>query len=223
MALAISNFVNVAIAIAVKAAAKKGFGTLVFTTPNVNDKISVLERYRIYDSMEAVTADFSSGEVYEAATAYYSQNPTPNDFIVVGVFGDSAPASLVGGTAASLSALKAITAGGFSIEINGVVTEIKDISLAAAVDLADVATIINNALGSAANCTYVNDGFVIKTTVASSAATLSYAHDDVQALAYSLGLMSTNGGLLTQGNTAEKPVNALSTLLKCLMMAMGLP
>ena len=54
MALAISNFVNVAIAIAVKAAAKKGFGTLVFTTPNVDNVISVLERYRIYDSMEAV-------------------------------------------------------------------------------------------------------------------------------------------------------------------------
>ena len=85
MALAISNFVNVAIAIAVKAAAKKGFGTLVFTTPNVDNTISVLERYRIYDSMEAVAADYSSGEVYEAATAYYSQNPTPNNFIVVGV------------------------------------------------------------------------------------------------------------------------------------------
>ena len=211
MALAISNFVNVAIAIAVKAAAKKGFGTLVFTTPNVDNVISVLERYRIYDSMEAVEADYNSGEIYEAATAYYSQNPTPNNFIVVGVFGDSAPASLVGGTAASLSALKAITAGGFSIEVNGVVTEIKNISLTAAVDLAGVATIINNALGSTATCTYVNDKFVIKTSLASSAATLSYAQGDMQALAYSLGLMSTNGGLLTQGSTAEKPVDALST------------
>ena len=214
MALAISNFVNVAIAIAVKAAAKKGFGTLVFTTPNVGESFSMLERYRIYDSMEAVEADFTSGEVYEAATAYYSQNPVPNNFIVVGVFGTNTPASLVGGTAAPLSTLKAITAGGFSIEINGVTSEIKNISLAAAVDLEGVATIINSALGSTATCTYENDKFVIKTSLASEEATLSYAHDDVQALAFSLGLMSTNSGLLTQGNTAEKPVDALSTFAR---------
>lgn len=214
MALAISNFVNVAIAIAVKAAAKKGFGTLVFTTPNVDNKISVLERYRIYDSMEAVEADYTSGEIYEAATAYYSQNPVPTNFIVVGVFGTSTPASLVGGTAASLSALKAITAGGFSIDINGVVTEISNISLVAATDLVGVAGIINTALGSAAHCTYTDGKFVIETSLVSDSATLSYAHDDVQSLAYNLGLMSTNSGTLTQGSTAETPVDALASFVQ---------
>ena len=211
MALAISNFVNVAIAIAVKAAAKKGFGTLVFTTPNVNNKISVLERYRIYDSMEAVTADFSAGEVYEAATAYYSQNPTPNNFIVLGVFGTNTPATLTGSAPATLAAMKAITAGGFDITVNGTIIHVSAVNLSAATDYAGIATIISSKLGSAATCTYTNGAFKITTALASGSATLTYANADVQDLAKSMGLMSTNGGILTQGSTAEKPVDALST------------
>ena len=214
MALAISNFVNVAIAIAVKAAAKKGFGTLVFTTPNVNNKISVLERYRIYDSMEAVTADFSAGEVYEAATAYYSQNPTPNNFIVLGVFGTNTPATLTGSAPATLAAMKAITAGGFDITVNGTIINVSAVNLSAATDYAGIATIISSKLGSVATCTYTNGAFKITTALASGSATLTYANADVQDLAKSMGLMSTNGGILTQGSTAEKPVDALSTFTK---------
>lgn len=214
MALAISNFVNVAIAIAVKAAAKKGFGTLVFTTPNVNNKISTLERYRIYDSMEAVTADFSDGEVYKAATAYYSQNPTPNNFIVLGVFGTNTPATLTGSAPATLAAMKAITAGGFDITVNGTIIHVSAVNLSAATDYAGIATIISSKLGSVATCTYTNGAFKITTALASGTATLTYANADVQDLAKSMGLMSTNGGILTQGSTAEKPVNALSTFAK---------
>ena len=214
MALAISNFVNVAIAIAVKAAAKKGFGTLVFTTPNVNNKISVLEHYRIYDSMEAVTTDFSAGEVYEAATAYYSQNPTPNNFIVLGVFGTNTPATLTGSAPATLAAMKAITAGGFDITVNGTIIHVSAVNLSAATDYAGIATIISSKLGSVATCTYTNGAFKITTALASGTATLTYANADVQSLANSMGLMSTNGGLLTQGSTAEKPIDALSTFAK---------
>jgi len=214
MALAISNFVNVAIAIAVKAAAKKGFGTLVFTTPNVNSTISVLERYRIYDSMEAVTADFSAGEVYEAATAYYSQNPTPNNFIVLGVFGTSTPATLTGSASATLAAMKAITAGGFDITVNGTIIHVSAVNLSAATDYASIATIISSKLGSVATCTYTNGAFKITTTLASSSATLTYANADVQDLAKSMGLLSTPGGILMNGSTAEKPVDALSTFVK---------
>ena len=214
MALAISNFVNVAIAIAVKAAAKKGFGTLVFTTPNVNNKISILERYRIYDSMEAVTADFPSGEVYEAATAYYSQNPTPNNFIVLGVFGTNTPATLTGSAPATLAAMKAITAGGFDITVNGTIIHVSAVNLSAATDYAGIATIISSKLGSVATCTYTNGAFKITTALASGVATLTYANADVQDLAKSMGLLSTTGGILTQGSTAEKPVDALSTFTK---------
>lgn len=213
MTLAVSNFVNVSIAIAVKAAAKKGFGTLVFTTPNAT-ALTVVERYRIYDSMAAVEDDYSSGEVYAAASAYYSQNPTPLSFIVLGVFGTDTPASLVGGTPAALSALKAITAGGFSIDINGVITEISAINLSAAADYAAIATQVSTALGSTATCSYKDNKFVIETTTASDTATLSYAHDDVQALAFAMGLMVSNSGALIQGNTAETPVDALSTFVQ---------
>ena len=214
MALAISNFVNVAIAIAVKAAAKKGFGTLVFTTPNVSNKISILERYRIYDSMEAVSEDFPSGEVYEAATAYYSQNPTPNNFIVLGVFGTNIPATLTGATPTTLAALKTITAGGFDITINGVITHVSAVDLSSASDYAGIATIINAKLGSAATCTYSTGVFKITTSLASDSATLSYANADVQDLAKGMGLLATSGGTLTKGNTAEGPVDALNTFIR---------
>lgn len=213
MTLAVSNFVNISIAIAVKAAAKKGFGTLVFTTPNAT-ALTIIERYRTYDSMAAVEEDYPDGEVYAAASAYYSQNPTPLNFIVLGVFGTDTPASLVGGTPAALSALKAITAGGFSIDINGTVTEISAINLSSSADYAAIATRVTTALGSAATCSYKNNKFVIETTAASDTATLSYAHDDAQALAFGMGLMVGNAGVLTQGNTAETPVDALSEFVQ---------
>lgn len=209
MTLAVSNFVSVSIAIAVKAASKKGFGTLVFTTPNAT-ALTVVERYRAYDSMAAVEEDYSSGEVYQAATAYYSQNPTPLNFIVLGVFGNSSPATLVGALPATLSELKAIAAGGFDITINGIVTHISAVDLSACADNAAVATIINNKLGSAATCTYTSGAFKIATALASDSATLTYASADVQGLAAGLGFLATSGGTLTQGNTAETPVNALA-------------
>ena len=213
MTLAVGTFVNVSIAIAVKAAAKKGFGTLVFTTPNA-DALTTVERYRSYDSMAAVSKDFPTGEVQEAATAYYSQNPVPLNFIVLGVFGTSTPASLVGGTPVSLAALKAVTAGGFSIDINGALIEISAINMSGVADFAAAAALVNTALGSVATCTYESNKFVIKTAMESDSATLTYAHDDVQALAFNMGLMAANAGVLTKGNTAETPVDALNAFVE---------
>lgn len=212
MTLAVGNFVNVSIAIAVKAAAKKGFGTLVFTTPNAS-ALTVVERYRTYDSMAAVTKDFPTGEVNVAATAYYSQNPVPLNFIVLGIFGTSSPASLTGAAPVSLPALKAITAGGFDITINGTLIHVDTVNLSACADYAAVATIINNKLGSVATCTYATGAFKIQTTLANDTATLTYAASDVQALAAGLGIMPASGGVLVQGRTAEKPVDALNAFI----------
>ena len=108
--------------------------------------------------MEAVTADFTSGEVYEAATAYYSQNPTPNNFIVLGVFGTNTPATLTGSAPATLAAMKAITAGGFDITINGTITHVSAINLSGVTDYASIATIINNKLGI---CLYIREIVVL--------------------------------------------------------------
>lgn len=213
MTLAVGTFVNVSIAIAVKAAAKKGFGTLVFTTPNTS-ALTVVERYRTYDSMAAVTKDFPTGEVNAAATAYYSQNPVPLNFIVLGVFGTSSPASLTGAIPASLSALKAITAGGFDITINGTLTNVATVNLSACVDYAAVATVINSKLGSTATCTYASGAFKIATALASDSATITYASADVQALAAGLGILPASGGVLVQGKTAEKPVDALNAFIE---------
>lgn len=214
MALALSNFVNVAIAIAVKAAAKKGFGTLVFTTPNIGSVFTAVERYRTYDSMDSVQADFPSGEVFNAAAAYYGQNPIPTDFIVLGVFGENKPATLTGSIPASLSSMQAITAGGFDITINGMLTHVSDVDLSGVKTMADVATAINSHLGSVATCTYTLGAFVIKTSLASNAATITYATSDVEDLAKSMGFLVTTGGTISKGSTGEKPADAMVEFAK---------
>ena len=110
--------------------------------------------------------------------------------------------------------MRAITAGGFDITINGTITHVSAVDLSGATDYASIATIINNKLGSAATCTYTTGAFKITTTLASSSATLTFANADVQDLAKSMGILSTSGGTLTKGNTAEGPVDALNTFVQ---------
>ena len=209
MTISIGTFVGVDIAVAPKAAAKKGFGTLVFVTPNASFLVAG-ERYRPYDSFEAVIKDAPSGEVYEAAKAYYSQNPTPLNFIVCGVFGIEKPASILGGSHEDLATLKLITAGGFTINVNNTPVVVENIDLSGITAVADVVPLLQTALGSTTTVTYANGRFSITNTNSGADSTLAFPFQEKQDMATSLGLVQVKGAILTQGNSQETPAEALS-------------
>jgi len=208
MTISIGTFVGVDISVAPKAAAKKGFGTLVFVTPNATFLLAG-ERYRPYDSFEAVQVDAPSGEVYEAAKAYYSQNPAPLKFIVCGVFGTARAATLTSGAVESLANLKLVTAGGFTLTVNGVPIVISNIDLSGIVDEEDAVAILQTALGSSVVVSYVSNAYVITTTLIGAEATLAYPTSDVSGLASVLGLTQVKGATIIDGNSQETPVEAL--------------
>lgn len=213
MTVSVGTFVGVNIAVAPKAAAKKGFGTLVFVTPNA-PFLTPGERYRKYDSFKAVETDAPSGEVNSAAKAYYAQNPTPRDFIVCGVVGAVNPAILTGGNPDTLANLKLIEAGGFTITINNVQQTISDVDLSGIVSLTEVAPIIQAKLGSTANITLTSSVFNIKTVATGENARISFPTAEQEQLATALGLTQIKGATTTQGTSQESPAEALAAFVQ---------
>lgn len=81
------------------------------------------ERIRYYSGLIALTADYPEGEVQKAATAYYAQVPRPRDFYVGLIDGTNTAATATSSNTPDLSVLQAVTAGGFSISIDGTLTQ----------------------------------------------------------------------------------------------------
>ncbi len=83
MAIEITEFANVSIAVSPTGVAAGNFGILGFLT-NEEGVINASERGRAYTSLTSVGGDWATdSEVYKAATAFYSQTPTPKDFTVL--------------------------------------------------------------------------------------------------------------------------------------------
>ncbi len=149
MSIPISDIINVSIAVAPNAVATDGYGPIVFMTKEFQPVMGE-NALRIYTSKKALDEDFPSGEIQKAATAWYSQKPTPKTFCVGSISTTSgSPATsgkLVGGGAAVLADLKAITAGGMTLNIDGASQTISALDLSGAADLAAVATLVEGAL-----------------------------------------------------------------------------
>lgn len=145
MSIPISDIIDVSIAVSPNAIATDGFGPLVFMTKQFVPTVGE-QPIRIYTSKAAVDADFPTGEISRASNAWYSQKPTPKTFIVGALSTTSgAPATsgkLVGGAAAVLADLKAITDGGFTISIDGVSQVVSQVDLSGVADLAAAAALL---------------------------------------------------------------------------------
>lgn len=209
MSVPVNTFVGVDIAVAPKAKGTKGFGTLAFVSTAASPTISELERFRKYTSFDSVTADFPEGEVYKAAAAYYAQTPTPVDFIAVGVYGVESAATLVGGTTGTLEELQAVTAGGFTIDVDGTPQVLSDMDFSGITSFDDAVAILQTEFGATVTVTYANSVFTLTTTAVGGAATLSLPTAGVQDLDTILGL---NAGALSQGSDQESPADALVAL-----------
>jgi hypothetical protein len=124
------------------------------------------------------------------------------------VAGASSAAILTGGptVGGTLAALQAITAGGFNIDVNGVVSEIGPVNFSGAASLAACAALLNTAMTATCTVTYSGTAFVVTTHASGPAATLTYAsapsgatvEADVSATCL---LTSGTAASLTQGAT----------------------
>jgi hypothetical protein len=103
MSIEITEFADVSISVAPTGVAGGNFGILGFLTNDTDDakagkEISVGERGRAYTSLASVSGDWeTSSEVHKAATAFYSQTPTPRDFVAIVNYQTAQVGVLVGG------------------------------------------------------------------------------------------------------------------------------
>ena len=153
MAIPISDIIQVNIAVSPNAVAVEGFGPLLFLSKEFTPAPGEAVPVRQYTSMAAVSADFPSGEIYQAALAWYSQKPTPKYFLVGAITHEditlATPGTVTASSAATLETITALTNGVLSININGVDKSTAPINFSSADDFAAAASMLNAAFVAA--------------------------------------------------------------------------
>lgn len=209
MSIPISELIAVNIAIAPNGAAVDGFGPLLFMSKEfkpVAGEVPVIS----FGSLKEVQERFPTGEIYSAATAWYSQKPTPKTFLV-GAILTSTPipasaAKLTATTAAVLADLKKITAGTFSIRVNDSLVSLDSIDLSGAADLEAVNTLMQTKLTAATTTNnkvvlgQLAGVFSVTTEATGAEALLDYATGTV---AEAMKLASKTNPTLVQGKDKQ--------------------
>lgn len=188
MAISISDIIKVSIAVAPNAVAVDGFGPILFMSKEFVPTVDVYP-VRSYSSLPEVLADFPTGEIAAAATAWYSQKPTPKTFLVGAIKNDkTTPATagtLTAASAAVLAEIQKLAAGVLSIDINGEgVKSTAPINFTEAEGFEDVNGLLNEAF-SAANMAITASQtagvFKLSTTATGDAAFLTSASGSLAA------------------------------------------
>jgi len=216
MAIEITEFANVSISVSPTGVSGGDFGILGFLALSSDDAITAIgtaERARAYTSLASVGADWNAAsEVYKAATSFYAQTPTPEDFVVLMSFVTDQKAVLTGGGHDTFTELQNASwnaSGVITMTIDGTLAEVTTLDLSGAADLDAMAVLIAAALTTAgATCTVVHTpyGFVVDGDTAGAAGAITFATGDA---AESLGLLAHQAAI-SLGLDAETPVASLA-------------
>lgn len=209
--LPISRVVNVQIQMAPLAAQLRNFGAMLII--GASDVITVAERIRTYSSAQEVAADFGAqADEYSAAVAFFAQSPKPTT-VQIGRWAKTATSAVFQGTILStgqqaIANFTGITAGSFSIDIDGQAVEVSAVDLSAQSNLNGVASQITAALNSVGTCVWNGQRFLIKSISTGAASTVANVTDTP--LSQALGLV---GGQPFTGAAAESMEEATLALL----------
>jgi len=211
MTIPISHVVNVNLTLAASAVALKGFGQLLMLTDEISPTMPLKARSRKYATLAEVEVDWAIGtEAYNAALPFFAQNASEYS---VGLASPAATAAeLTGGNAHSILAdIKLITAGGFTISVDGTPEVLAALDFSSAADLAACATVVDTAL-SGAVCTYdlVAGTFVITSSTTGATSILLFPTADVGGTVAALAL--SVGASIFNGVAIETPAEALAAI-----------
>ena len=217
MAIPISDIIQVNIAVSPNAVAVEGFGPLLFLTKQFTPAPGEAVPVRQYTSMAAVSADFPSGEIYQAALAYYSQKPTPKYFLVGSVtHEDITPAtsgSVTASSAATLETITALTSGVLSVEIDGIVKSTAPINFSSASDFAAAASMATAAFIAAGIPAVMSQTTGTFKVTANSVGANSIVSDVFGTAAQAFKLDSASSPVYVQGTDEESIGSDLSAIL----------
>jgi len=226
MAIEITEFANVSIAVSPVGVQGGNFGILGFLT-NEEGVIGVAERTRAYTSLASVLVDWAgTTEVAKAATAFYGQTPTPTDFVVQMCFETAQEATLTGGAHDTLAELVAnITGvGALDITVDATLVQVTTLDLSGDADLdaaaASIEAAITAANGAVAICAVVHTGlqFEVSSLTTGVSSDISFGSGTESD---ALGL-SAHQARKADGIAAEDPVSALGVALALGVETVGL-
>lgn len=214
--LNIGRLVRASVNLAPLAAARRGFGTLMIVGDS--NVINGVERLRTYVDLESVATDFgTSAPEYFSAALYFGQSPRPNQ-LMIGRWLRTATGGLVQGgilTTAEkvMSIWTAITAGSFSVTIDGVVKTLSTLDFSAQTNLNGVASIINAAL-TGGTIAWDGSRFTVTSSTTGVASVVGYASPtgagtDISAL---LKMTSATALAPVPGFIAETPVECVAQM-----------
>ena len=184
MSISISDIIKVSIAVAPNAVATDGFGPLLFMSKEFVPTVDVYP-VRSYSSLKEVLADFPTGEIAAAATAWYSQKPTPKTFLIGAITHETVTPATSGTLTATVNAVlsdvKAKVDAVLTVDVNGVSKSTAAMDFSGALDLDAVVAIVASAL-SAANIaltvTQTSGKFKLATVSTGANATVNNATGD---------------------------------------------
>lgn len=154
--LPVSNIVNVQVVLSALLAQAPAINTALFI--GTSTVIPVTEREREYSSLTAVALDFTVGsDEYQSAALWFGQAPQPTNLFIGRWVNTASNGQLIGGPvlAANLliSAWNAVTAGAFTIFVDGIPYSLTGMNFSGATNLNGVASIIQTALRAATSGT----------------------------------------------------------------------
>jgi hypothetical protein len=161
--LSVSNLVNVTVSLSALAAAGRNFGVLMIAGDS--GVINGLQRFRTYNNISDVAADFgTTAPEYLAAALYFGQNPAPST-CMIGAWLRTATAGMnLGGLLSqsqqTITNFSAISNGAFDITIDGTLQHVTGVNFNGVTNLNGVASAVNLAL-TGALCTWNGSQFII--------------------------------------------------------------
>lgn len=221
-ALPITRLVSVQVNLSPAAAQAQNLSSLLVL--GSSDVIDVVERFRIYYSIDAVASDFgTTAPEYLAALLWFQQAPQPVS-LQIGRWAFAATAGkLIGGTLTAaqqaIALWTAITTGSFKIKVDaGALLDVTGMSFAAQTNLNGVASVIQSAVNVATNdvtvvwnSVYSRFEFKSITTGALSAVSFLSAAATGVDISAMLGATSTfSGAYVANGIVAESAVAAVT-------------
>lgn len=214
--LNVSNIVPISVSLTPVAAAVRSFAVMLCVGDS--NVINGQERYRLYNDIESVAADFgTTAPEYICALAYFSQSPSPYQ-LMIGRWLRTATAGFIKGgilstTEQAMSNWTSITNGSFTISVDGSTQDLLGLDFSDETNLNGVATVITGGL-SGATCTWDGDQFVITSATTGILSLVGYATPEGTGTDIS-AQTKLNAALAytpIPGFAAETPVQAITAL-----------
>lgn len=164
-----------------------------------------------FANADAVGAYFGNlSAEYEAAQKYFlgfdGSTRKPKKLSFAKLVNEGVSGFLIGGSAGALEEMKAITAGGFTINVDGSPETVTALDLSEATTQSDIAQSIQTQLtGTTVQYNSNLNAFIITSNQTGETSSISVAKDTAENAASILGLTSETGAIVSTGSAALEP------------------